>query len=218
MVLGLAEAGDLQRALDLSDSKGIDELRVQFYAAEIILALNHLHTMGLMYRDLKPNNVILCENGHILLADLGGVVDQTGRVLSNQQLDSASIDMPLFTRKYGHGIIPTLEEKEVEPDEGQPKRRLSIMGTVGYMAPEMVIIMRQPSHEKVGYTKAVDYWSLGVTLFKLLTGSKPFSDKNLNGFIGTIFPFYLYISLSFSFPFFSHAFYLSLYQLSILSI
>ena len=39
-----------------------------------------------------------------------------------------------------------------------------------YMAPEMVIMLGQTSVEKSGYTNAVDWWSLGVTIFKLLTG------------------------------------------------
>jgi serine/threonine protein kinase len=39
--------------------------------AEVVLALGHLHSMGLMYRDLKPNNVLLDADGHIKLADLG---------------------------------------------------------------------------------------------------------------------------------------------------
>ena len=38
------------------------------------------------------------------------------------------------------------------------------------MAPEMVIMLNQASFEKTGYTCAVDWWSLGVTMYKLLTG------------------------------------------------
>ena len=46
------------------------------------------------------------------------------------------------------------------------------------MAPEMVIMMNQPSHSRRGYTNAVDWWSLGITMFKLLTGYKPFEEKS----------------------------------------
>lgn len=52
-----------------------------------------------------------------------------------------------------------------------------------YMAPEMVIMLSQASYEKTGYSAAVDWWSLGVTMFKLLTGYRPFTDDNFNTFV-----------------------------------
>jgi serine/threonine protein kinase len=45
------------------------------------------------------------------------------------------------------------------------------------MAPEMVIMLDQQSTNRRGYTNAVDWWSLGITVFKLLTGYKPFEAK-----------------------------------------
>lgn len=42
-----------QEAIDTAPDGRIDAARVQFYTAEIILALVHLHDLGLMYRDLK---------------------------------------------------------------------------------------------------------------------------------------------------------------------
>lgn len=55
-------------------------------------------------------------------------------------------------------------------------RRKSIMGTHGYMAPEMVKMLGQSRSQRSGYTAAVDYWSLGVTIYKLLTGYRPFDS------------------------------------------
>lgn len=82
-MIGLATAGDLQRALNKSPDERLTEERVRFYVAEITLALAYLHQMGLMYRDLKPNNVLLHEDGHIQLVDLGGVADEYGMTLGN---------------------------------------------------------------------------------------------------------------------------------------
>ena len=47
----------------------LDEVR--FYAAELILAIAYLHQNKILYRDLKPENVLINQSGHIKLADFG---------------------------------------------------------------------------------------------------------------------------------------------------
>ena len=47
--------------------------RVVFYAAEILSALMYLHRHDIMYRDLKPSNVLLMADGHVKLVDLGSL-------------------------------------------------------------------------------------------------------------------------------------------------
>lgn len=59
----------------------------------------------------------------------------------------------------------------------------SLPSDSSYMAPEMVIMLTQSSRDKVGYSNAVDWWSLGVTMFKLLTGFRPFSEENFTSFM-----------------------------------
>lgn len=51
----------------------------RFYAAETLLALRHLHDLNILYRDLKSENILIAQNGHIKLVDFGfaKIVDQT---------------------------------------------------------------------------------------------------------------------------------------------
>ena len=58
-------------SLHLAQKITFDEEQTRFYIAELILAVEHLHTMNVIYRDLKPENILLGEDGHIRLADFG---------------------------------------------------------------------------------------------------------------------------------------------------
>jgi serum/glucocorticoid-regulated kinase 2 len=55
----------------LTIHRKFDENTASFFGAEILLALEDLHSMKIMYRDLKPENVLLDEKGHICITDFG---------------------------------------------------------------------------------------------------------------------------------------------------
>ena len=65
--------GDLSRSLQMCPDGQMSLDRVTFYTAEIVSALMYLHRRGIMYRDLKPPNVLLSCDGHIKLADFGAI-------------------------------------------------------------------------------------------------------------------------------------------------
>ena len=65
---------------------GFDEVRARFYAAEMILALEYLHKSGVVYRDLKPENVLIDHEGHIRLTDFG--LSKSGLKSSNGRTES----------------------------------------------------------------------------------------------------------------------------------
>lgn len=55
----------------LQKDRKFTEDRVRFYAAEIAAGLEHLHSAGVIYRDLKPENLLLTSEGHIIMTDFG---------------------------------------------------------------------------------------------------------------------------------------------------
>lgn len=48
-----------------------EEHEARFFIAEVVLAIEHLHSLGVIYRDLKPENILVADDGHIKLADFG---------------------------------------------------------------------------------------------------------------------------------------------------
>ena len=73
-VLDFCAGGDLYYHLTRmknSRFKHFSEEATQFYVAELVLALEHLHNQGIVYRDLKLENVMLDEDGHVKLVDFG---------------------------------------------------------------------------------------------------------------------------------------------------
>ncbi|GBG32460.1 Protein kinase, putative [Hondaea fermentalgiana] len=69
MVFDFMKGGELYTHLSIRGR--LPEVLARFYAAEIAIALAALHAKGFIYRDLKPENLLLDEEGHILLADFG---------------------------------------------------------------------------------------------------------------------------------------------------
>jgi serine/threonine protein kinase len=55
----------------IKKEKSFSEKRAKFYAAQVFLALDYLHELGFVYRDLKPENVLFDTNGYIKVSDYG---------------------------------------------------------------------------------------------------------------------------------------------------
>lgn len=54
---------------------GFELVRARFYAAEVVCGLEHLHQQGIVYRDCKPENILLDDHGHVRISDLGLAVE-----------------------------------------------------------------------------------------------------------------------------------------------
>ncbi|KAI1903323.1 hypothetical protein AGOR_G00026020 [Albula goreensis] len=77
LVMTIMNGGDLRFHIYNVDEKnpGFNEQRACFYTAQIICGLEHLHQHRIVYRDLKPENVLLDDAGHVRLSDLGLAVE-----------------------------------------------------------------------------------------------------------------------------------------------
>ncbi|KAH9378123.1 hypothetical protein HPB48_020515 [Haemaphysalis longicornis] len=72
-ILDLMNGGDLH--YHLSQHGVFTEQEMRFYAAEVVLGLEHMHRRYVVYRDLKPANILLDEHGHVRISDLGLACD-----------------------------------------------------------------------------------------------------------------------------------------------
>lgn len=81
------------------------EARARFYAAEITLAISYIHSLDIIYRDLKPENVLLDENGHIRLTDFGlskeGISNSSSG--ANSFCGTPEYLAPEIINRQGHG-------------------------------------------------------------------------------------------------------------------
>ncbi|KAI9257026.1 kinase C-like protein [Helicostylum pulchrum] len=124
MAMDLMSAGDLRFHLTI---KQHDEITIKFWMAELVCAVKYLHSQGIIHRDIKPDNILLDECGHIHLSDF-----------------NIACQIP-----------------------NKSRRLKSLSGTAVYFAPEVF--------QSNGYTEDVDWWSVGITFYECVYGTRPWS-------------------------------------------
>ena len=158
----------------------MDEEAAKFYAAEVTAALEYLHLMGFIYRDLKPESEQICslrsfiadsiidillhQSGHIMLSDFD----------LSKQSDAGGVPSMIIGRGGNSASQPVIDTKASLANF----RTNSFVGTEEYIAPEVI--------KGCGHTSAVDWWTLGILVYEMLFGTTPFKGKNRNATFANI--------------------------------
>jgi len=161
LVMEFLPGGDLMTLLIRKDT--FTEPQTQFYIAESILAINFIHNLGFIHRDIKPDNLLLDDRGHIKLSDFGLC---TGLKKAHRT-------------EFYRGITPASvgdlcnivgsKQKAMTWKKNRRQMAYSTVGTPDYIAPEVFV--------QNGYEKSCDWWSLGVIMFEMLIGYPPFCSE-----------------------------------------
>ncbi|XP_074966350.1 citron Rho-interacting kinase isoform X7 [Phalacrocorax aristotelis] len=91
LVMEYQPGGDLLSLLNRYEDQ-LDESMVQFYLAELVLAIHSVHQMGYVHRDVKPENVLIDRTGHIKLVDFGSAAKMTVNKTVNANLPVGTPD------------------------------------------------------------------------------------------------------------------------------
>jgi serine/threonine protein kinase len=178
LVLEYASGGDLHTLLKKNGSLDHDSTR--FVIGEVTSALASIHEMGLVYADLKPENIVITETGHVKLTDFGGsrpVTDAAKKMISESAKNGLGELRDGGWKKMDkkNKIFDMVEDDDDGEHESRfldynPDEDLRIEGTTIYLPPEVVMgAFPGPS---------ADSWALGCVLFQCLTGRPPILEED----------------------------------------
>ncbi|KAL6518798.1 hypothetical protein OROHE_017551 [Orobanche hederae] len=198
LVMEFCPGGDLHALRQKQPGKFFPEHAARFYLAEVLLALEYLHMLGIIYRDLKPENVLVREDGHIMLSDF----DLSLRCSVSPTLVKSSNNASLESKNSGYCVQPACMEPScvVQPTcfgprfLGKPKndkKSRKNTETHNQVSPLPELLAEPTSarsmsfvgtHEYLapeiikgeGHGSAVDWWTFGIFLYELLFGRTPF--------------------------------------------
>ncbi|KAJ7224302.1 kinase-like domain-containing protein [Mycena pura] len=172
LVMEFLPGGDLMTMLMKYDVFSEDVTR--FYMAECILAIEAVHNLGYIHRDIKPDNVLIDINGHLKLSDFGlstGLHKAADGDLYKRHLEQEKSVNPARNSVQVNPINLTMSREQIATwKANRRKLAYSTVGTPDYIAPE-VFLMK-------GYGKECDWWSLGAIFFECLVGYAPFCSEN----------------------------------------
>jgi len=175
LIMEFLPGGDLMTMLIKYDTFSEDVTR--FYLAECVLAIEAVHNLGFIHRDIKPDNILIDKDGHVKLSDFGLSTGFQKKHDSSyyQRLLGSNAPQPTNTAQLARNSVMvnsinlTMTNKDQILTWKANRRKLaySTVGTPDYIAPEIF--------EQKGYGKECDWWSLGAIMFECLVDTRPFA-------------------------------------------
>ncbi|XP_071710173.1 probable serine/threonine protein kinase IREH1 [Rutidosis leptorrhynchoides] len=159
LVMEYLNGGDLYSLL--RNLGCLDEDVARVYIAEVVLALEYLHSLRVVHRDLKPDNLLIAHDGHIKLTDFG--LSKVGLINSTDDLSGPAVS--------GTSLLGEHEsQSSISENQDERRKKRSAVGTPDYLAPEILL--------GTGHGTSADWWSVGVILFELIVGIPPFNAEH----------------------------------------
>jgi serine/threonine kinase 38 len=160
LVMEYLPGGDLMTLLMKRDI--LTEEESKYYMAEAILAVESVHKLNYIHRDLKPDNILLDAKGHIKLSDFG--------LCKHAEIRPRRFEFKKMDETTPINKLDTSNLTKKPQYRRNRQLAYSTVGTPDYIAPEVF--------GQNGYTETVDWWSLGVILFEMLVGYPPFFSED----------------------------------------
>ncbi|CAN8230406.1 unnamed protein product [Cochlearia groenlandica] len=203
LVMEFCPGGDLHTIRQRQPGKRFSEQAAKFYVAEVLLAMEYLHMLGIIYRDLKPENVLVRDDGHVMLSDFDlslrcsvspTVVRSTVLMSETLQKNSGNCAQPACVQQPSCMSAPTTcfsprffsskskKDKKLKNETGNQVSPLPELIAEPTSARSMSFV---GTHEYLapeiikgeGHGSAVDWWTFGIFLYELLFGKTPFKGS-----------------------------------------